>query len=73
MDSARSKLVANLLSLARDFDASLILEGIETGETAAAARALGIPFGQGYFYARSLTSIDAAAWAERTLPHTKTP
>ena len=62
-DSARSKLVSNLLSLARDFDASLILEGIESNETGAAARALGIPFGQGYFYSRPLETADASEYA----------
>lgn len=67
-DSARSKLVANLLSLARDFDASLILEGIETAETGDAARTLGIPFGQGYFYARPLTPADAEDYDKRTTP-----
>ena len=59
LDSARSKLVSNLLSLARDFDASLILEGIESAATGDAARALGIPFGQGYFYARPLAPAEA--------------
>lgn len=62
LDTARSKLVSNLLSLARDFDASLILEGIETAETGVAARALGIPFGQGYFYSRPLSPENAAAY-----------
>jgi EAL domain-containing protein (putative c-di-GMP-specific phosphodiesterase class I) len=64
-DPSRSKLVANLFSLARDFDASLILEGIESAETDAAARALGIPLGQGYLYSRPLPSAAAAAYASR--------
>lgn len=63
LDSVRSRLVSNLLSLARDFDASLILEGIESGETGDAARTLGIPFGQGYFYSRPLRSSDASLYA----------
>ena len=49
-DSTKTKIVANLLSLSKDFDASLILEGIETEETARAATALGIPYGQGFFF-----------------------
>jgi EAL domain-containing protein (putative c-di-GMP-specific phosphodiesterase class I) len=50
-DPTRLKLVRNLLSLARDFDAELILEGIETEATADAAREIGIPLGQGFFFA----------------------
>lgn len=72
-DSARSKLVANLLSLARDFDASLILEGIETAETAAAARELGIPLGQGYFFAQPLTPADAFSYASGLLQEESRP
>ena len=49
-DGTKEKIIANLLSLAHDFDAALILEGIETEETARAAAALGIPFGQGFFF-----------------------
>ncbi len=51
-DPTRLKLVRNLLSLARDFDAELILEGIETGQTADAARQIGIPLGQGFYFAQ---------------------
>jgi EAL domain-containing protein (putative c-di-GMP-specific phosphodiesterase class I)/ActR/RegA family two-component response regulator len=50
-DSTRLKLVRNLLSLANDFDAQLILEGIESKATADAARQIGIPLGQGYYFA----------------------
>jgi EAL domain-containing protein (putative c-di-GMP-specific phosphodiesterase class I) len=51
-DPARLKVVRNLLSLARDFDAELILEGIETQATADAAREIGIPLGQGFYFAQ---------------------
>lgn len=51
-EPTRLKLVRNILSLAKDFDAELILEGIETRETAEAAREIGIPLGQGYYFAR---------------------
>ena len=50
-DETKQKIVRNILSLARDFDSQLILEGIESAATADRARALGIPFGQGYFFA----------------------
>jgi len=55
-DPTRLKLVRNLLSLARDFDAELILEGIETRQTADAARDIGIPLGQGFYFAQPSTA-----------------
>ena len=51
-DSTRMKIVMNLLSLANDFNCDLILEGIEDESTAMMAAHLGIPLGQGYFFAR---------------------
>jgi EAL domain-containing protein (putative c-di-GMP-specific phosphodiesterase class I) len=51
-DNTKTKIVRNLISLASDFDCELILEGIETASTAKAATDLGIPFGQGFYFAR---------------------
>jgi EAL domain-containing protein (putative c-di-GMP-specific phosphodiesterase class I)/ActR/RegA family two-component response regulator len=51
-DSTRMKIVMNLLSLASDFNCDLILEGIEDESTAMMAAHLGIPLGQGFFFAR---------------------
>jgi EAL domain-containing protein (putative c-di-GMP-specific phosphodiesterase class I)/ActR/RegA family two-component response regulator len=51
-DPTRTKIVMNLLSLANDFNCDLILEGIEDEATAMMAAHLGIPLGQGYFFAR---------------------
>jgi EAL domain-containing protein (putative c-di-GMP-specific phosphodiesterase class I)/ActR/RegA family two-component response regulator len=51
-DPTRTKIVINLLSLATDFNCDLILEGIEEESTALMAAHLGIPLGQGYFFAR---------------------
>jgi EAL domain-containing protein (putative c-di-GMP-specific phosphodiesterase class I)/ActR/RegA family two-component response regulator len=51
-DSTRTKIVMNLLSLANDFDCDLILEGIEDEATATMAAHLGIPLGQGFFFAK---------------------
>lgn len=51
-DPTREKIIRNILGLAREFGCLLILEGIETAATAAAAMKLGIEFGQGYHYAR---------------------
>lgn len=50
MDSTKMKIVMNLLSLARDFNCELILEGIEDASTAEAAADLRIPLGQGFFF-----------------------
>jgi EAL domain-containing protein (putative c-di-GMP-specific phosphodiesterase class I)/ActR/RegA family two-component response regulator len=49
-DMTRMKIVTNLLSLARDFNCQLILEGIEHSATAQAAADLRIPFGQGFLF-----------------------
>lgn len=51
-DSTRTKIVKNILSLAKDFNCDLILEGIEHASTADAAQQLGIHYGQGYFFGR---------------------
>src|SRR5712691_4652737 len=64
-DPTRLKLVRNLLSLARDFDAELILEGIETRETADAARAIGIPLGQGFYFAQPASADEMLRFAAK--------
>ena len=51
-DATKMKIVRNLLQLSKEFDCELILEGIETEATANAAAAIGIRFGQGYYFAR---------------------
>ena len=50
LDPTKTKIVKNLLSLSKDFDSDLILEGIETAATSAAAVELGIKYGQGYYF-----------------------
>lgn len=64
-DETRTKLVRNLVTLGRDFHCSVILEGIEDARTAAAARDLGIPLAQGYFFARP---ADAETFATTGTP-----
>jgi EAL domain-containing protein (putative c-di-GMP-specific phosphodiesterase class I) len=51
-EATRTKIVRNILSLARDFGCELILEGIESAQTRDAARALEIRLAQGFFFAR---------------------
>lgn len=46
----RTSVVRNLQQLARETDCALVLEGIESPETADAARGLGIAFAQGYYF-----------------------
>ncbi len=50
--ATRTKIVRNVLSLARDFGCELILEGIESAQTRDAARDMGIRLGQGFYFAR---------------------
>jgi EAL domain-containing protein (putative c-di-GMP-specific phosphodiesterase class I) len=52
LDATKGKIVRNALALANDFDSELIVEGIETAATAAAASALGIKYGQGFHFAQ---------------------
>ena len=51
-DQTKTKIVRNLLSLAHEFEADLILEGIEEQSTVKAAIDLGIKYGQGFYFAR---------------------
>jgi EAL domain-containing protein (putative c-di-GMP-specific phosphodiesterase class I) len=51
-DSAKTKIVANIQSLAQAFDCEVIVEGIEEKETAAAAIEMGIRYGQGFLFGR---------------------
>jgi EAL domain-containing protein (putative c-di-GMP-specific phosphodiesterase class I) len=48
----RRKIIGNILSLARDFECEVVLEGIETAATSGAAHEIGARFAQGFFYAR---------------------
>ncbi len=63
----RSRIVRNIYSLGADFGIDVILEGVESSQTAIAARELGIGFAQGYHFARPgdasslLSQLKAAA------------
>ncbi len=56
-DPTRIKIVRNVVSLAKELDCQVILEGVETAETAAAASDMGIELAQGYLYSQA---VDAA-------------
>lgn len=60
-DATKIKIVRNVLSLAKDFDCQLVLEGIETAATRDAAMKERIRLAQGYFFARPLPAAEIAA------------
>ena len=64
-DEAKGRLVRHIAALARDFEAASILEGVETAETAEAARDAGIDFAQGYYFGRPRSASRWAAPAPR--------
>jgi EAL domain-containing protein (putative c-di-GMP-specific phosphodiesterase class I) len=68
-DPTKTKIVRNLLSLATDFECDLVLEGIETADTAITAADLGIKYGQGYYFARpaEASTFVAAAGSARPM------
>ena len=58
-DSHRRAVISALRTLARDFDAEIVAEGVENPADASTLQGLGIALMQGFHYARPL-SIDAA-------------
>ena len=52
----RCSIVHIVQSFAEETGCSVIAEGIETAETAEAARAMGVEFGQGYFFGKPMVS-----------------
>jgi EAL domain-containing protein (putative c-di-GMP-specific phosphodiesterase class I) len=51
-DGTREKIVRNIISLAHDFNAAVVLEGIEEVETLRFIQSLGVKYAQGYFLGR---------------------
>jgi EAL domain-containing protein (putative c-di-GMP-specific phosphodiesterase class I) len=51
-DVYKQTIVQHIVTMARDFGAMAILEGVETAETAAIARQIGVPLAQGFFFGR---------------------
>lgn len=69
-DPTKTKIVANLLSLAHDFQCDLILEGIEDQRTAEVAADMGIPFGQGFLFGRP---ADASSFTSDEFTRSRSP
>jgi EAL domain-containing protein (putative c-di-GMP-specific phosphodiesterase class I) len=63
-DPARRALASALVAFAKDIGATIIAEGIETTHELAALRALGIPWGQGYFLGRPELAVSAPPLSE---------
>ena len=51
-DATKEKIVRNIIALAEDFGCATIIEGVETEATLKATRELGIPYAQGYYFAK---------------------
>jgi EAL domain-containing protein (putative c-di-GMP-specific phosphodiesterase class I) len=55
-NATRTHIVRHITALARDFECSTILEGVETKATADAAASLGIQLAQGYHFGRPVAA-----------------
>jgi EAL domain-containing protein (putative c-di-GMP-specific phosphodiesterase class I) len=51
-EAANQTLVRSINTLAQDLGMKVVAEGVEDAQTAAALRALGIDYGQGYYFSR---------------------
>ncbi len=60
-NSAHRKIIENVQALAASFASDVVLEGIESRQTASFARESGIRFGQGYYYSRPAESTALGA------------
>ncbi|TFD18355.1 MULTISPECIES: bifunctional diguanylate cyclase/phosphodiesterase [unclassified Cryobacterium] len=55
-------LVSALTQMGRDFGVSVVIEGLEDAGMAEAASVLGVPLGQGYFFARPMPADEVPGW-----------
>jgi EAL domain-containing protein (putative c-di-GMP-specific phosphodiesterase class I) len=58
-DPARRALIGAMVELAREIGCEVVAEGVESAEERDAMAALGVSFGQGYFFARPLPVVAA--------------
>ena len=61
-DYKRSEIVRTIIAMSQHLAMSVIAEGIETIEQAAALRDMGCEYGQGYHFARPLEAIHMLSW-----------
>jgi sensor c-di-GMP phosphodiesterase-like protein len=52
--SLRSSLIPEIIAIAKAVNSQVIAEGIENAAQAAQLRALGVPYGQGYYFAKPM-------------------
>ena len=57
-ETIRSSLIPEIIAIARAVGSEVIAEGIETAAQEAQLKALGVHYGQGYFYARPMALAD---------------
>ncbi|MFO7691268.1 MAG: EAL domain-containing protein [Cryobacterium sp.] len=55
--------ISALTQMGRDFGVSVVIEGLEDAGMAEAASILGVPLGQGYFFARPMPAEHVRGWA----------
>lgn len=62
---ASMTLIKAIIALARGLDMDIVAEGVESGDEAAALRALGCDMAQGYHYARPMSEDDLILWLKQ--------
>jgi EAL domain-containing protein (putative c-di-GMP-specific phosphodiesterase class I) len=74
-DPARQAMIVALCHFARSTNCQLIAEGVETRDEARTIKALGVTFGQGYWYGRPLAidAFSATPKADPVVPATNSP
>ncbi|WP_281686885.1 EAL domain-containing protein [Pseudomonas citronellolis] len=55
-------VIRNTLKLARELDMTVVAEGIESEAQLNCLKLMGCDVGQGYYYARPMSSVDLMAW-----------
>jgi EAL domain-containing protein (putative c-di-GMP-specific phosphodiesterase class I) len=58
----QQRLVANVVRLCCDLDATVVAEGIETSSEFDALRDTGVHYGQGFLFARPQFPLPAVSW-----------
>ncbi len=66
------QLVSSVVSLCRDLNARVVVEGVETEDELAVLRDTGADFAQGFLFARPNYPIPAISWPPNSLPPTGT-
>jgi EAL domain-containing protein (putative c-di-GMP-specific phosphodiesterase class I) len=65
----QQRLVSHLAELCKELDAEVVAEGIETSDELSAVIDCGVPFGQGFVFARPAFPLPAAVWpGAETIP-----